>query len=62
MNEELILLYCDIGEYISRESKSAEYGGAFVERLAELLTQAQLFELYQTRNPTLMSIFLKRKN
>ena len=35
VNEELILMYRDIGEYISRESKSAEYGDAFVKRLAE---------------------------
>lgn len=35
VNEELILMYRDIGEYISRESKNAEYGDAFVKRLAE---------------------------
>ena len=35
VNEELILMYCDIDKYISKESKNAEYGDAFVEKLAE---------------------------
>lgn len=38
VNEELILMYRDIGEYISRESKNVEYGDAFVDRLAKLFT------------------------
>ncbi len=38
VNEELILMYRDIGEYISRESKNVEYGDAFVERLAKFFT------------------------
>lgn len=39
VNEELILVYRDIGEYISRESKNAEYGDAFVERLADFFSK-----------------------
>lgn len=39
VNEELILMYRDIGEYISRESKNAEYGDAFVERLADFFSE-----------------------
>ncbi|PXX80100.1 PDDEXK nuclease domain-containing protein [Dielma fastidiosa] len=39
VNEELILMYRDIGEYISRESKNAEYGDAFVERLANFFSE-----------------------
>lgn len=35
VNEELILMYRDIGEYISKQSENAEYGDAFVDRLAE---------------------------
>lgn len=31
VNEELILMYRDIGEYISRQSESAEYGDSFAE-------------------------------
>ncbi|RXZ27584.1 DUF1016 domain-containing protein [Fusobacterium necrophorum] len=38
VNEELILMYRDIGEYISRESKNVEYGDAFVDRLAKFFT------------------------
>ena len=34
VNEELILMYRDIGEYISRQSENAEYGDAFVQKLA----------------------------
>ena len=39
VNEELILMYRDIGEYISRESKNAEYGDAFVERLVDFFSE-----------------------
>lgn len=35
VNEELILMYRDIGEYISVKSQSAEYGQAFIDKLAE---------------------------
>lgn len=35
VNEELILMYCDIGQYISEQSKDAEYGDAFVQNLAD---------------------------
>lgn len=35
VNEELILMYRDIGEYISVHSENAEYGDAFVQRLAD---------------------------
>ena len=36
VNEELILMYRDIGEYISVQSENAEYGDAFVQKLADL--------------------------
>lgn len=35
VNEELILMYRDIGEYISTQSENAAYGDAFVQRLAD---------------------------
>mgnify|MGYP004481170111 CR=1 FL=1 len=35
VNEELILMYRDIGEYISKQSEKAEYGDAFVQKLAD---------------------------
>lgn len=35
VNEELILMYHDIGKYISEQSKSAEYGDAFVQKFAD---------------------------
>lgn len=35
VNEELILMYRDIGKYISEQSQSAEYGDAFVQSLAD---------------------------
>ena len=34
VNEELILMYRDIGEYISLQSENTEYGDAFVQKLA----------------------------
>lgn len=35
VNEELILMYREIGEYISINSKNAEYGDSFVQKLAD---------------------------
>lgn len=35
VNEELILMYRDIGEYISEQSENSEYGDAFVQKLAD---------------------------
>lgn len=35
VNEELILMYHDIGKYISEQSKNAEYGDSFVQKLAD---------------------------
>lgn len=35
VNEELILMYRDIGECISKQSENAEYGDAFVQKLAD---------------------------
>ncbi len=32
VNEELILMYRDIGEYISKQSENAEYGDAFIKK------------------------------
>ena len=39
INEELILMYRDIGEYISIQSETAEYGDAFVQKLADFFTK-----------------------
>ncbi|MCC8139674.1 MAG: PDDEXK nuclease domain-containing protein [Lachnospiraceae bacterium] len=39
VNEELILMYRDIGEYISKQSESAEYGDAFVQKLADFFAE-----------------------
>ena len=39
VNEELILLYRDIGEYISIQSEKAEYGDAIVQKLADFFTE-----------------------
>ena len=38
VNEELILMYRDIGEYISVHSETAEYGDAFVQKLADFFS------------------------
>ena len=35
VNEELILMYRDIGEYISIQSEKTEYGDSFVQKLAD---------------------------
>lgn len=35
VNEELILMYYDVGEYISMQSEKYEYGDAFVQKLAD---------------------------
>ena len=35
VNEELILMYRDIGKYISEQSQDASYGDSFVQNLAE---------------------------
>ncbi len=39
VNEELILMYRDIGEYISIQSENAEYGDAFVQKLADFFSE-----------------------
>lgn len=39
VNEELILMYRDIGEYISKESQNAGYGDAFVQKLADFFAE-----------------------
>ena len=39
VNEELILMYRDIGEYISEQSENAEYGDAFVQKLADFFAE-----------------------
>ncbi|MCD8221590.1 MAG: DUF1016 N-terminal domain-containing protein [Clostridiales bacterium] len=67
VNEELILMYRDIGEYISKQSESAEYGDAFVQKLADFFAEnypdlkgfnrrglyrmKQFYELYSRRHP-----------
>ncbi|MDD6249415.1 MAG: DUF1016 N-terminal domain-containing protein [Bacillales bacterium] len=35
VNEEMVLMYRDIGEYISKQSEKAEYGDSFVQKLAD---------------------------
>ena len=35
VNEELILMYRDIGRYISEQSENASYGDAFVQQLVD---------------------------
>ena len=63
VNEELITMYRDIGEYISKQSKNSSYGDAFVQKLADFFSEnypelkgfnrrglyrmKQLYELYQ---------------
>lgn len=39
VNEELIIIYRDIGEYISKQSENAEYGDAFVQKLADFFAE-----------------------
>ena len=39
VNEELILMYRDIGEYISKQSENTEYGDAFVQKLADFFAE-----------------------
>lgn len=39
VNEELILMYRDIGEYISVQPENAEYGDAFVQKLADFFAE-----------------------
>lgn len=39
VNEELILMYRDIGEYISKQSQNAGYGDAFVQKLADFFAE-----------------------
>lgn len=63
VNEELITMYRDIGEYISKQSKNSSYGYAFVQKLADFFSEnypelkgfnrrglyrmKQFYELYQ---------------
>ena len=63
VNEELITMYLDIGEYISKQSKNSSYGDAFVQKLANFFSEnypelkgfnrrglyrmKQFYELYQ---------------
>ena len=39
VNEELICMYRDIGEYISKQTEYAEYGDAFVQKLADFFAE-----------------------
>ena len=39
VNEELILMYRDIGKYISEKSKDAKYGEKFVDGLADFFAR-----------------------
>ena len=35
VNEELILMYRDVGEFVSRQSELSGYGDAYVQKLAD---------------------------
>ena len=35
VNEELVMMYWRVGEYISRESDSASYGDSYIQELAD---------------------------
>ncbi len=39
VNEELILMYRDIGKYISEKSKDAKYGEKYVDGLADFFAR-----------------------
>ena len=39
VNEELITMYRDIGEYISKQSKNSSYGDAFIQKLADFFAE-----------------------
>ena len=39
VNEELILMYRDVGEYISKNSENASYGDSFVQKLADFFAE-----------------------
>ena len=39
VNEELILMYRDVGEYISKQSERTEYGDAFVQKFADFFEE-----------------------
>ena len=68
VNEELILMYHDVGEYISEQSDNAQYGDSFVQTLADffaknfpelkgfnrrgLYRMKQFYELYKDSRPT----------
>ena len=39
VNEELIMMYWQVGEYISRESEEASYGDSYIQSLADFFSQ-----------------------
>lgn len=39
VNEELIMMYWRVGEYISRESEEASYGDSYIQSLADFFSQ-----------------------
>lgn len=39
VNEELILMYQEVGKYISEKSKEAAYGSNFVENVADFFSE-----------------------
>jgi len=38
VNEELILMYQEVGKYISQKTKEASYGSCFVDNVAEFFS------------------------
>ena len=57
VNEELILMYRDIGEYISVRSEKAEYGDAFVQKLASKPSNSWLSSRTESSSGTRPSKF-----
>ena len=39
VNEELIMMYWRVGEYISRESEKTSYGDSYIQSLADFFAQ-----------------------
>ena len=39
VNEELIMMYWQVGEYISRESEKTSYGDSYIQSLADFFSQ-----------------------
>ena len=62
VNEELILMYQEVGKYISEKTKEASYGSGFVDNVAEffstilLLFSITVFSYFQLNDVGVKSI------